>query len=431
MNKILLFICLIFSYINFTYSAIYQCDPSISCGCSAVITNVTSRIVGGETAAVHTWGWIISLQNSGNHTCGASLLTSEYAVTAASCVQDYVQDTSVLTILAGTNDLDDTSTTTIQQRSIISIITHPDYDSTTMINDIAILKFSPLDKSSNSTIAFICLPQDGIDPFQNDTALVAIGWGKTSKNDTVPSNSLQQVTIQTLSSTSTECQQAGLVNSSVQFCAGVIGGGKDTCIGDNGGPLMVFVNNSWVLVGITESLLGCGDAGLSGLYTRVSYFISFINSSINSLETETTLGSTDITSSGSTDDSTLGSTDSTPSGSTDSTPSGSTDSTPSGSTDSTPSGSTDSTPSGSTDNTPSVSTESTPSGSIGNTSSGSTEGATSASTMATTVVTTTVSLATSTSQQTTSPGNNGNMINTSITFVILWFSFFAYFLFSY
>ncbi|CAF4733880.1 unnamed protein product [Rotaria sp. Silwood1] len=381
---------------NQSKRAIYQCDPSISCGCSAVITNVTSRIVGGETAAVHTWGWIISLQNSGNHTCGASLLTSEYAVTAASCVQDYVQDTSVLTILAGTNDLDDTSTTTIQQRSIISIITHPDYDSTTMINDIAILKFSPLDKSSNSTIAFICLPQDGIDPFQNDTALVAIGWGKTSKNDTVPSDSLQQVTIQTLSSTSTECQQAGLVNPSVQFCAGVIGGGKDTCIGDNGGPLMVFVNNSWVLVGITESLLGCGDAGLSGLYTRVSYFISFINSSINSLETETTSGSTDDSTSGSTDNTPSGSTDDSTSGSTDNTPSSSTDNTPSGSTESTPSGSTESTPSGSTESTPSGSTESPPSGSTESTPSGSTEGATSASTMATTVVTTTVSLATST-----------------------------------
>ncbi|CAF4733896.1 unnamed protein product, partial [Rotaria sp. Silwood1] len=126
------------------------------------------------------------------------------------------------------------------------------------------------------------------DPFQSGTNLVAIGWGDLFENSRFGSDSLQQVTVQAFSSTSDECQVSQIVNPSVQFCAGVIAGGKDACQGDSGGPLMAFVNNSWVLAGITSEGIGCAEAGFLGLYTRVSYFISFINSNVNFPMAETT-----------------------------------------------------------------------------------------------------------------------------------------------
>ncbi|CAF1579654.1 unnamed protein product [Rotaria sp. Silwood1] len=288
MSTILLFIFIIFSSVNLIYSTIYRCNPSISCGCSALNTTITSRIVGGEAASNYAWGWMVSLQQSNSHICGASLLTSEYAVTAAHCVEDVIHNISVLSILAGTNYLNYTSITTIQRRSIIDVIMHSDYNSTVWINDIAILKFSSLDISSNSKIAFICLPKQDEDPFQSGTNLVAIGWGDLFENSRFGSDSLQQVTVQAFSSTSDECQASEIVNPSVQFCAGVIAGDKDTCQGDSGGPLMAFVNNRWILAGLSSSGIGCAEAGFLGLYTRVSYFISFINSNVNFPVTETT-----------------------------------------------------------------------------------------------------------------------------------------------
>ncbi|CAF4305308.1 unnamed protein product, partial [Rotaria sordida] len=163
--------------INLIYSATYRCDPSISCGCSSLSTIVTSRIVGGEAAPNYAWGWMVSLQKSDKHLCGASLLTSEYAVTAAHCLEDVMNNISVLSILAGTNDLNDTSITTIQRSSIINVTMHPDYDKLSTVNDIAIIKFSPLIISSNSKLAFICLPKQDEDPFKTNSSLVAIGWG--------------------------------------------------------------------------------------------------------------------------------------------------------------------------------------------------------------------------------------------------------------
>ncbi|CAF1924479.1 unnamed protein product [Rotaria magnacalcarata] len=261
-------------------STTYQCDPTIQCGCSAQSTVVTSRIVGGEAAADYTWGWMLSLQRSFSHTCSASLLTSEYAVTAAHCVYGVI-DISILSILAGTNYLYNTSITTIQRRAVTMVTIHPDFNPVTITNDIAILEFAPLTITSNSKLAFICLPEQNQDPFQTNSNLVAIGWGTTLQWSKTPSSYLQQVTVQAFSSTSTQCQRSGITNTTLSFCAGIIGGGKDTCQGDSGGPLMAFVNNSWVLAGVTSFGYGCAQAGYPGVYTRVSVFISFINSNVD------------------------------------------------------------------------------------------------------------------------------------------------------
>ncbi|CAF4470988.1 unnamed protein product, partial [Rotaria sp. Silwood2] len=52
----------------------------------------------------------------------------------------------------------------------------------------------------------------------------------------------------------------------------------DTCQGDSGGPLMAFVNNVWQLHGITSNGYGCALPGYPGIYTRVSYYVKWIQS---------------------------------------------------------------------------------------------------------------------------------------------------------
>jgi hypothetical protein len=57
----------------------------------------------------------------------------------------------------------------------------------------------------------------------------------------------------------------------------------DTCQGDSGGPLMYFnSNNQWVLIGVTSNGIGCARSTNMGVYTRVAYFQSWINSTMNS-----------------------------------------------------------------------------------------------------------------------------------------------------
>ena len=229
MNALLLFIFIIFTSINSSLCTTYACNASLSCGCSLTSTVIKARIVGGEAAANHAWSWMVDFQLNYTHRCGASLLTAEYAVTAAHCVYGLLDSISQFSILAGTNYLDDTTGSTVQRTAITRVGIHPDYDPNDQTNDIAMLQFSPLTITNNSDLGFICLPDPYQDPFQTGDNLIVIGWGVTNEdNDNIAdlSNYLQQVTVQAISSTAATCVNTDLANSTVQFCAGVVGGGK-------------------------------------------------------------------------------------------------------------------------------------------------------------------------------------------------------------
>jgi secreted trypsin-like serine protease len=208
----------------------YTCDRSASCGCSTVTTaSVNSRIVGGEEADNRAFGWIVSLQYNRRHICGASLISPEFAITAAHCINDFTSSSiSQLSILAGTNYLDAASNAIAQRRTIITIYKHPNYQPSTFRNDIALIRFSALTTDVSSTLSFICVPDANQDPFVDGTKLVAIGWGVTAEGSVSVPDALRQVTVDVFPSSSADCVRAPIRDSTLQFCAGVNGGGKGT-----------------------------------------------------------------------------------------------------------------------------------------------------------------------------------------------------------
>lgn len=47
--------------------------------------------------------------------------------------------------------------------------------------------------------------------------------------------------------------------------------------GDSGGPLMIYTNNRWFIVGIVSFGDGCSRANSGGIYTRVSAYDDWIS----------------------------------------------------------------------------------------------------------------------------------------------------------
>ncbi|XP_034234764.1 serine protease snake-like, partial [Thrips palmi] len=63
------------------------------------------------------------------------------------------------------------------------------------------------------------------------------------------------------------------------LCAAELAGGKDTCQGDSGGPLHLLSDVpycTYTLVGVTAFGKFCGYAKSPGVYTRVSFFLPWI-----------------------------------------------------------------------------------------------------------------------------------------------------------
>jgi trypsin len=222
MNRIYL---IVLFCIKSIFATTYTCDPTVSCGCSLASTVVSARIAGGQAAANSSWGWAVSFQRLESHICGGSLISDEFAVTAAHCINE-IYSISEFSIVVGTNYILNITDTAAQRRQLIDYFIHPDFDIVTLENDIALVRFLPVSIPSNSTVSIICLPADDQDPFAIGSNLVAIGWGTLNDSIRVAYPYLEQVTLQAYSPTSNQCVQSNFMNATTQICAGVVAGGK-------------------------------------------------------------------------------------------------------------------------------------------------------------------------------------------------------------
>lgn len=163
------------------------------------------------------------------------------------------------------------------------IATHPDFNSTTFDNDLALLWFREPVKFAPNVIP-ICISEEEND-IVNETGWVT-GWGQLYKDGPI-SSVLQEVALPIISNQKCEDMfyNAGYNSTlpNILICAGYDKGGKDTCKGDSGGPLVVQMKNGrFNLAGISSWGIGCAEENQPGVYTRISKFYDWIHNIINS-----------------------------------------------------------------------------------------------------------------------------------------------------
>ncbi|XP_063285651.1 uncharacterized protein LOC134571380 [Pelobates fuscus] len=249
------------------------------------ISEFSSRIVEGTDASDGSWPWQISLRFQGSHICGGSLISSQWVMTAAHCLE-LSNTTSLYTVVLGAYQLSITNSHQVTS-NVNSFIINSLYDGPWYTGDIALIKLS-----SNITyteyIRPVCLPPGSIS-FTNCMNCWVTGWGATSfGGHFVDPQTLQQLMVPLI--TRDSCNAMYNINSGLtynvtviqsdQICAGYQAGGKDSCQGDSGGPLVCQVDNVWYQVGIVSYGDECVLPNRPGVYTLVSVYENWINSTI-------------------------------------------------------------------------------------------------------------------------------------------------------
>lgn len=226
-------------------------------------------IVGGTVADEGEYPWqAMLLNNSGRFYCGGSLISPNWVLTAAHCIEGI----EVKNVVLGAHLRTNTSEVSRQTFAVVRTIVHPNYDGNSFNNDIGLIELDGV-AVLDDRVAVVSLAQTPADDalFAPNQVAVVTGWGATAESGSA-SSVLREVSVPIVSHEA--CNQAyqGAITGSM-MCAGYPNGGKDSCAGDSGGPLIVSDGGSgWKQAGIVSWGAGCARPLYYGVYTKLFNF---------------------------------------------------------------------------------------------------------------------------------------------------------------
>lgn len=230
---------------------------------SSYAETISPKVVGGTTVPVApTWMaalWIDT--GSGIDFCSGTLIDTQWIMTAAHCVE--MGNAPVITAQIGQADITEPANLAVVDKIVIS----PNYNSSTMYGDIALLHITTPQYVPTVTLPYSYASSSELYVgFQ----MRVYGWGETEAG-VIADYAEKTDYLQTATLT--------LQESDYDFPDHIFAGdyGKDTCFGDSGSPLLF----EGIQYGITSFgfTYTCGT-GIPGGYTDVSHYSNWISDTI-------------------------------------------------------------------------------------------------------------------------------------------------------
>ncbi|XP_015277968.1 PREDICTED: snake venom serine protease-like [Gekko japonicus] len=216
-----------------------------------------NRIIGGRECPEDAHPWLVQLYDLTLPYCAGILIDLNWVVTAAHCCLNRRS----IVIRLGEHSLSESSGHEQMRTSTETVLFNPsavcEFECE---NDIMLIKLNTP-----------AVPTAYVAPLSLATSPPSLGTSCTVELQTFP-DVPQCVNITILESQLCEDPFPCVVPENI-LCAGVLEGGKDSCRGDSGGPLIC----DDMLQGIV-SLGGtpCGQPYLPGAYTKISQYASWI-----------------------------------------------------------------------------------------------------------------------------------------------------------
>lgn len=216
-------------------------------------------IVGGHDAT-EEYSWMTALlDESGKQFCGGSLISADYVLTAAHCVEG--SDPAQVKLRIGSAD----RTQGGEEAQAGEITIHPEYNGT---HDIALIKLEAPAQSAPIKLGTAA---------EVGTESRILGWGQTTPQPGGDGGSDQLQELDTTIVDPAECQ-GGQIDAETELCTKGKEEGSGACYGDSGGPEIAKEGEEWVLIGDTSRSGGSQDCAVEpAIYTSTVAHADWIN----------------------------------------------------------------------------------------------------------------------------------------------------------
>ncbi|KAH0505434.1 Kallikrein-1 [Microtus ochrogaster] len=248
-------------------------QPHPHCSAAGAAPPIQSRVIGGFACAKNSQPWMAAVYHYSQFQCGGILVDPEWVLTAAHCYNDKYQ------VWLGRNNLFEDDPLA-QHQFVKESIIHPDFNMDLLKNTTKNLQ---KDYSNDLMLLHLAQPAEITDyvkvlslPTEEPklgSRCLASGWGSIEPSEFEFPDDLQCVYLDLLPNE--KCVKAHFDTvTDLMLCAGDLKDGKDTCVGDSGGPLIC----DGMLQGVTSwGPTPCGKPEKPGIYTKLIDFVPWIN----------------------------------------------------------------------------------------------------------------------------------------------------------